>query len=158
MPGVAGYEIVDSLLRLVLSSLNTVTKETAMMARELGRASPDPRLGSMVELSRGSTSGLLDFVRVGKALPGEGIAAEEAPPALLQVQPACPCRNEDLMDARMLLQPRPGLEAVMAAEVIGDNEDVACGVISFNVSQQGDVTFRVARESTPGQLLAIAHP
>jgi len=59
-----------------------------MMARELGRSSPDPRLGSMVELSRGNASGLLDFVWGGKALPGQGIPAEEPPPALLQVEKA----------------------------------------------------------------------
>ena len=64
-------------LLLVLCSLNTVTKETAMMARELGRSSPDPRLGSMVELSRGHARGLLDLIRVGKALSSQSIAAEE---------------------------------------------------------------------------------
>ncbi len=85
----------------MLRSLNTVTKEMAMMARELGRSSPDPRLGSMVELSRGNASGLLDFVWVGKALPGQGIAAEEPPPALLQVEPAGSCRNEDVVEAWM---------------------------------------------------------
>src|SRR6266700_198667 len=88
--------------RLLLCSLNTITKETAMMARELGRSSPDPRLGSMVELSRGNASGLLDLIRVGKALPGQGIAAEEPPPALLQVEKACSCRNEDVVEPWML--------------------------------------------------------
>ena len=144
---------------LLLRSLKkAIRKETAIVAMILGRTAPDPRFGSPVELSGRDASGLRNLIGVGKALSSQRIAAEEAPPALLQVQPACPCRNEDLMDARMFLQPRPGLEAVMAASVIGDNEDVACGVISFNVRKPRDVAFRVARESTPGQLLAIAHP
>jgi hypothetical protein len=62
------------------------------------------------------------------------------------------------MDARMLLQPRTGLEAVMAASVIGDHEDVACGVISLHVRKPRDGAFRVVRVSPPGQLLAVAHP
>ena len=57
----------------------------------------------------------------------------------------------------MRFQPGTGLEAVMAASVIGDNEEVARGVIGLNVGKPHDVAFRIARESTPGQLLAIAY-
>jgi hypothetical protein len=55
----------------------------------------------MVELRRSHTSGLLDFVSVGKALPGQRIVAEEPPPALLQVEPAVSCRNENVVEAWM---------------------------------------------------------
>jgi hypothetical protein len=58
------------------------------MAMILGRSTPDPRFGSPVELSRRDAGGLLDLLGIGKALPGERIAAEEAPPALLQVEKA----------------------------------------------------------------------
>ena len=58
----------------------------------------------------------------------------------------------------MGFQPGTSLQAVMAAEIIGDNEDVAHGVIGLDILEQGDVAFRVAREGTSGQLFAIADP
>jgi len=76
-----GYE-------LLLRSLKAIRKETVIMAMILGRTSPDPRVGSSVELSGGDPRGLLNLIRVGKALSSQSIAAEEAPPALLQVEPA----------------------------------------------------------------------
>ena len=53
------------------------------MAMILGGSTPDPRFGSPVELSRRDAGSLLDLLRIGKALPSERIAAEEAPPAFL---------------------------------------------------------------------------
>jgi len=44
---------------------------------------------------------------ISKTLPGQRIATKKAPPAFLQVQPAGPSRNEDVMDARMLFEPSP---------------------------------------------------
>ena len=128
------------------------------MTRRPGRAPPDPGLGSQVELSSGDAGGLLDLRGIGKTLPSQSIAAKEAPPALLQIEPARSRRNEDLMEARMLFQPGAGLEAVMTAEIISDNEDVAHGVIGLDVGEQGDVAFGVARSGTSGQLFAIAYP
>ena len=58
------------------------------MAMILGRSAPDPGIGSPVELSGSDASGLLNLIRVGKALAGQRIATEKAPPALLQVEPA----------------------------------------------------------------------
>ena len=54
-----------------------------MVTMILGRTSPDPGFGPQVELSGGNAGGLLDLLGVGKTLPGERIAAEEAPPTLL---------------------------------------------------------------------------
>jgi len=68
---------------LVLHSLNAVTKESATMSVSLGRASPDPGFGSMVELSRRHASGLFNFIVVGKTLGSSRITAEEPPPPLL---------------------------------------------------------------------------
>jgi hypothetical protein len=70
------------LLRLVLHSSKAIRKETVQVTSCFRRSSPDPGLGSMVELSRGDTGCLLNLVRIGKALPSQGIASEEAPPAL----------------------------------------------------------------------------
>jgi DNA helicase-2/ATP-dependent DNA helicase PcrA len=71
---------------LVLSSLNAVIKETSTVPWRLWRASPDPRLGSEIELSGRHAGGLLDLLGIGKALPSQGIAAEEPPPALLALR------------------------------------------------------------------------
>ncbi len=68
---------------LVLRSLNAITNETAITTRYLRRASPDPGLRPPVELRSGDAGGLLNLLGIGKALPGERIAAEEPPPALL---------------------------------------------------------------------------
>ena len=109
------------------------------MARVLGRTSPDPRLGSPVELSDRDTCGLFHLISIGKALSSQGIAPEQAPPALLQVQPTGTFRNEDEMKAGMLSQPRASLGAVVAGEIVGDDEDVARGIVCFDVSKQGNV-------------------
>ena len=110
----------------------------------LGRAAPDPWFGPQVELSSRDAGSLLDLLGIGKALPSEGITAEEPPPALLQIEPARSRWNEDVMDAWMLFQLGTGLEAVMAAEVVSDYEDVSRRIIGLNVCQQSDVALGVA--------------
>jgi len=128
----------------MLRSLNAVTKDTPIMTMILGRASPDPGLSSPVELSRRYMRRLLDFRGGGETLPSQGIATEEPPPAFLQIQPAGSRRDKDVMEARMLCHPGAGLSTVMAAEIIGDDEDVACRVVSFNVLKESDIVRGVA--------------
>ena len=142
---------------LVLRSLKAITKEAAIVAMILGRSTPDPRFGSPVELSGRDARGLLNLIRVGKALSSQGIAAEEAPPALLQVKPAGAFGNEDLMEPRMLRQPGAGLGTVVAGEVVSDDEDVTRRIVGFDVSEQGNVVRRVTRGGALGQFLAIAY-
>ncbi len=79
--------------------------------------------------------GLLDLLGIGKALPSQGIAAEEPPPALLQIEPAGPCGNEDVLDAGMIDQPGPRLEAGMTTEIVGDDEDIPGRIVSFDVGE-----------------------
>ena len=110
----------------------------------LRRASPDPRRGSPVELGRCDTCRLLDFGGGSETLPSEGIAAEEPPPAFLQIQPAGPRGDKDVMEARMLGHPGAGLSAVMAAEIIRDNEDVTPRIVSFDVLKERDIVRGVA--------------
>src|SRR5205823_13951938 len=142
---------------LVLCSLKAVTKETSSVPRRLRRTSPEPGFGPQVELSGGNAGGLLDLLGIGKALPRQGITAEEAPPALLEIEPARSGGNENVMDAWMRFQPGACLKTVVTTEVIRDDVDVASRIVSFNVGKPRDVAFRVARSSTAGQLLAIAH-
>ena len=84
-------------------------------------AAPDPGLGAAVELRGRYGRGLVDRVVVGEGLPGEGGAAEEAPPGLLQVQPARGHRDEDLLHARVLREPVQDRRALVAGEVVGDH-------------------------------------
>ncbi len=123
-----------------------------------GRPTPDPWVGSSVELSGGDARGLLNLIRIGKALPRQGITTEEAPPALLQIEPAGPFGNEEVVNAGVLSQPGTGFSAVMAAEIISNNEDISGRIVGFDVGQQADVAFRVARSRTASQFFAIAHP
>lgn len=120
---------------IVLRSLNPITKKSAMGPGHLGRSSPDPGLGANIELSRGNLGGLFDLIGSGKALPSQRITPEEPPPTFLEIEPAGSCRNEDVMQARMLCQPGAGLRTVMAAEIIGDDKDAACRILRFNVGQ-----------------------
>ncbi len=128
------------------------------MATGFGKSPPDPRLSASIELSGRDASGLFDLVGIGKALPRKGIATEEPPPALLQIEPAGSCRNEDLVEARMLGQPGAGLGTGVARQVVGDDVDITARVIRLDVLQESNVACGVARSGTSGQLLAIAHP
>src|SRR5215469_5618511 len=129
---------------LMLRSLNAITKESAILAVIFGRPTPDPRFGPSVELLRRDASGLLDLFGVGKALPGKRIAAKEAPPALLQMEPARSGRNEDVMQAWMPFQPGAGLQTVVTREIVADHKNVPAGVVRFDVREQCNVAFRVA--------------
>ncbi len=114
------------------------------MAADFRRATPDPGLGASIELRRGNSGSLFNLVRIGKTLPGQGIASEEPPPALLQIEPACPCRNEDLMQARVLREPGAGLGTVVAGEIVSDDENVPVGIVGFDVLEQLNVVRGVA--------------
>jgi hypothetical protein len=70
----------------------------------------------MIELSRSDASRLLNLVGRGLALSGQGIPTKEAPPALrASLRKPRTCRNEDVMEARMLSHPGLGLSTAMAA-------------------------------------------
>lgn len=95
----------------------------------LRRTSPDPGLGSPVELSGRHTGGLGDLFGIGKALPSERVAAEQAPPAFLQIELARSGGDEHVMDAGVIEQPGTRLQAVVTTEIVGDDEQVAFGGI-----------------------------
>src|SRR3954466_10058105 len=56
-----------------------------------------------------------------KVCPARGGPAEDAPPRLLQIQPAGALGDEHLLEARMGGQPGPGGQAVMTGEVVADH-------------------------------------
>jgi hypothetical protein len=59
----------------------------------------------MVELLGSYPRGQLDLLRIGKALSCEGFSSKQPPPRLLEVEPARPYRDEDLLHSRVFLQP-----------------------------------------------------
>src|SRR5688500_12233021 len=84
---------------LVLRSLDPVGEASAEVAGWWGWPAPYPGAGASVEL-RGRDRGRQgDLVGSGKALPGQGGAAKQPPPALLEVEPAGALGDEDLADA-----------------------------------------------------------
>ena len=143
---------------LLLCSLNPVIKEPAPSSGRLRRAPPDPGLGPCIELDRRHTGSLLNVRWPSKTLPSQSIAPEKPPPSLLEIEPACPRWNEDVMKPRMPFEPGARLQAIMTAQIIGNHKNVACRVIGFDVGKQGNIVLRVARGGTASQLLAIAHP
>src|SRR5438132_7814919 len=130
---------------LVLGSLNTITKETAVVTVILGRSAPDPGLGAPIQLLGRDPGGLLDLLGISKALTSQRITAEEPPPPLLQIEPARSRRNEDVVNARMLFQPGARLQTEVTAEIVADDEDLSPGVVGFDVGQKCNVAFGVAR-------------
>ena len=86
------------------------------------QAAPDPGLRPALELSGGHPSGMVDLasIGIGKGLPGEGFAAEEAPPPCLQIEPAGADRDADLLPARMGRAPLLDRWALVSGPVVGD--------------------------------------
>jgi hypothetical protein len=94
----------------------------------------------------------------GKTLASKGIAAEEPPPPLLQVQPTGPFGNEDVLDAWMVGQPGARFLAVMTAQIVRDNENVPLRIVRFDLFEQLNGVFGVPRGSATGDLLPVTYP
>src|SRR3954471_4870903 len=90
---------------LVLHSSKQAGKAPSAVSWRWWWPSPDPGFGMAVELGGGQLGGVGDLGRVGEGLPGQGVPAEDAPPRLLQVQPAGAPGDEHLLEARMPGQP-----------------------------------------------------
>src|SRR5215212_11233365 len=90
---------------LVLRSSNSVDEGAPSVARWQRGTAPDPWSGAGIQLGRGDPRGEGDLAGVGEALAGQGLAAEQPPPALLQVQPARLLGDEHLLEPRMASQP-----------------------------------------------------
>lgn len=113
------------------------------MAAGLGRPSPHPGLRAVVELNRRDLHGLLDFSRIGETLTRQRIAAEQAPPAFLEIEPAGALRDEDVLEARMVREPGAGLQTIMAAQVVGNDENVPRRIVGFDLFEQLNVILGV---------------
>ncbi len=87
---------------LVLCSSKAIQKEPTQMAARFGWSSPDPRFGSVIELHSNHLHGPFDLTSIGKTLARQGIATEESPPALLEIEPTRPFGDEDVLEPWML--------------------------------------------------------
>ena len=127
------------------------------MAARFGRSSPDPGFGPVVELRRCHLHRSLDLISIGETLSSEGIATEETSPALLQIEPAGPFGNKDVLEARMIRQPGTGFQAVMT-EIICNNENVPSWVVGLDVLEQLNVVLGIACSSASGHFFAVTDP
>ena len=82
----------------------------------------------MVELLGSYPRGQLDLLRIGEALPCQSLASKQPPPRFLEVEPARPHWNEDLLHSQMLLQPLPDRWALVAREVVGYEIHIAARI------------------------------
>src|SRR5437764_15471491 len=73
---------------VMLRSSKAVDEGAPKLSGGFGRPVPDPRRGPAVELCGGDCGGAVDLRSVGEGLPDQGLAAEQPPPGLLEVQPA----------------------------------------------------------------------
>lgn len=78
----------------------------------------------MIELDSGHLHRSLNLPRIGKTLARERLAAEESPPPLLQAQPTRAFGNEVVLQAWAVCQPGACLQAVMATQIVCDDEDI----------------------------------
>ena len=101
----------------------------------------------MVELLGSYPRGQLDLLRIGKALSCEGFSSKQPPPRLLEVEPARPYRDEDLLHSRVFLHPLSDGRTLVARKVVGDQVEVAFGVCLGNRFEQPQVSFGIARGS-----------
>lgn len=128
------------------------------MAACFERPPPDPGLGPVVELLGRHLHGSFNLLSIGKALASKGITAEQAPPSLLEIEPARAFGDEHMLEARMLREPGTGLQTVMAAQISGDDENVAGRVVDLDVLEQFNIVLGIARSGTTSELFAITHP
>ncbi len=128
------------------------------MAPRFGRPSPNPRFGSPVELRCRHLHRSFNLISIGETLSSECIAAEEAPPAFLEIEPARTFGNEHVLDAWVLGEPGACFQAVVTAQIIGDDEDVSSGIVRLDVFEQFNVVLGIARSGTARDLLAITNP
>ena len=139
----------------MLYSSKGVDKPTTELAMGSGRPSPDPGLGTAVELTGGEVSGGLNLRMIRETLAGEGIPPEEAPPAFDEVQPAGAGGNGVLMDTGMGGEPLPDGTTGVAGQVVVDEVEVTDRIRSIDGLQELEEAGRVAGGRGEGERLPI---
>lgn len=118
-------------------------------------AAPDPGMGATVELLSGHTGGEGDLCAIGEALTSIGRTAQEAPPALDQIQPSSAHRDENLTYPRVSGEPLADGATGVTREVVGDEIEVAVGIVALDGAEQVQIPCGVARGSGLGEDVSI---
>lgn len=148
---------LTATVKLMRCSSKAVDELTTERAVWRCRAAPDPGMGASIELTGGNARGERDLSAVGETLTGIGRPAQEAPPALDQVQPGGADRNEDLMDPRVGREPVADGSAGVAGEIVRNQIQVAVRVVALKGAQQFQIARGVACGSWLGEDLPVAH-
>jgi hypothetical protein len=120
-----------------------------------GRASPDPRFRSAIELAGGKCRGGINLAMIGEALARERIPAKQPPPPLDEVQPAGAGGNRLLMDAGMRGQPFPNWATGVAGEVVVDEVELALRVRGVDGLKKLEEACGIAGRCGEGERLPI---
>jgi hypothetical protein len=88
-----------------------------------------------------------DLLGVGEGLAGERLAAEQTPPAFLQIEPAGARGDGHRAHAWMLPQPLLDGRAGVAGEVVADEIEVPVGIGRLQQREELEIANRVARGS-----------
>src|SRR5258708_11722652 len=142
----------------MLRSSKAVDKWATKVAVWWRGASPDPGLGPGVKVLRGDARRLLELFGIGKVLAGEGLAAEEPPPAFLQIAPTRPGRDRHRMYPRMDRQPVLDGATGVAGAMVRDQVPVAGGVGGGERREQARRAGRGAGGGGAGELPPIRPP
>ncbi|GHO89461.1 hypothetical protein KSZ_74670 [Dictyobacter formicarum] len=124
-------------------------------ATRSGRPSPNPGLSSVVELLGRHLHRAFNLTGIGKALAREGIASEEQPPALLQIQPAGAFRDKDMLDTRMVYEPSARFQAIVTAQIVSDDENIPRWIVRVDFLEELNVMLRITCRGTSGEFFAI---
>ena len=127
-----GLDLLSVAAVLVRRSSKAIDEAATDLAVWGCRTAPDPGMGAPIELASGYTSGEGDLRTVGETLARVGRSAQEAPPALDQVEPTGGNRDEDLPDARVSRQPVADGPARVATQIVRDQIQVALRVVAVN--------------------------
>ena len=122
----------------------------------LGEASPDPGGGVTVQVLGGDLGHVGDIVVISQGLSSEGLAPEDPPPALNQIQPGSSHWNEGVLDLRMGFEPLPDRATAVAGQVVGNHIERAGRIGAVHHLEQIQVARGVARARCLGESMPIA--
>jgi hypothetical protein len=112
----------------------------------LGWASPDPGCSMTIQVLGGDPGDIGNVVVIGQGLPGKGVAPEDAPPALNQIQPSRSHRDEGMLDPGMSIQPLPDRTTGVAGEVVGNQREISVRVGPVQRLEQIEIAAGITRE------------
>ncbi len=122
----------------------------------LGRSSPGPGCGVAIEMLRRDLGHVGNVMIIRQRLPSEGLAPEDAPPSLNQVEPGGTHRDEGVLDAGMSFQPLPDRATAMAGEVVGNQVKVPRWVGPIHGLEHLQIAGGIPGTSRLGERVPIA--